>query len=143
MKYSSLSSKRIEKIKQVLGKSYSVIANDLGVAAGTLYQISNGSDPISQQMAERICSTYPQFSFDWVFKGEGEMLAAGGVVNGGNNSGVQIGGNNSGIVGNGNTQNSIPPHTTTFSEIIKQLTDTNAQLAETNARLVKMLSNKE
>lgn len=67
-------SERIIKILNHLNKKAGDFALAIGVTPATVSNLRTGKTGISFQIAQKICSTYQDFSFDWVMYGKGEML---------------------------------------------------------------------
>ena len=66
---------RIEAVIDHTGLRNNALAKSLGYTNGTiLYQIKNGRNGISANLARRISDVYPDISQKWLLTGKGDML---------------------------------------------------------------------
>lgn len=66
---------RIEAVLDHTGLRNNALAKSLGYTNGTiLYQIKNGRNGISANLARRISDVYPDISQNWLITGKGDML---------------------------------------------------------------------
>lgn len=69
------SSQRLEQILSHLKISANKLSVELGFSANTkIYYIKNGRNDFSSDIAGVISEKYPEINYDWILKGEGEML---------------------------------------------------------------------
>lgn len=72
---------RMEVLLSYLRSNPNELAKSLGYSrAQTIYFVTKGRNGISDKLARDICEVYPQISFDWLTKGEGEMLIEDTIV---------------------------------------------------------------
>lgn len=63
---------RIKCIIGLYGFSVRKFANNIGVNQQTLYKCINGRTP-SVELLQKILTTYPEISAEWLLMGEGDM----------------------------------------------------------------------
>ena len=65
--------------------SVSAFAKSIGVSQQMLFNYTKGRIP-SLEVVQKILTTYPQFSAEWLVLGEGEMLRNHTIIKQGNNN---------------------------------------------------------
>lgn len=69
------SSERLDDILSYLKISANKLSVELGFSANTkIYHIKNGRNEISAEIASLISNKYPEINYEWILRGEGEML---------------------------------------------------------------------
>jgi len=74
---------RLDQLKFFLKiKSYSEFSRQIGLKNPQIFtDIRNKNTGISKKLAEKICDTFPNVSFQWLLTGEGPMLKQEGGPN--------------------------------------------------------------
>ena len=86
--------KRIGKIRRILAEnSNNVFAEKVGITPQLSSSIIAGRKGVGRQLAEKILAAFPELSREWLYTGEGPMIAA--------DNGSQV------ISGNGNHHNAV------------------------------------
>lgn len=67
-------SKRIGEFIEAVGLSYYAFENSIGASRGAISKAVKDEKSIGSNVIERIISTYPQLSPNWLVTGNGEML---------------------------------------------------------------------
>lgn len=133
---------RLDAVIDYLRMSYTEFATTLQINRGTLYEIKGGRHSLSQNMVNRICAAYPQFSHEWLLTGKGDMLVSPQRVGGTSpaplqdSSAATVGARCS--HGAGTPQAAAPSYAADLIEAQKKviaLTEENATLKAENARL--------
>jgi hypothetical protein len=66
---------RLEKVIKWTGHAINAFAREIGLnRAENLYQIKNGNNRISRNLADTVVAKYPRVSKSWLLTGEGNML---------------------------------------------------------------------
>ena len=119
---------RVNMICCHLGIQIQKLASELGLERQTLYNIKN---EISEYVARKIVEKYPQFRYDWVFSGSGDMLVSGNPSIHAENSAVAV--NNSTA-----TNNTMP--SSDLMELVKSQQRTIENLTEQNKLLTQLVA---
>jgi DNA-binding XRE family transcriptional regulator len=72
-----LSSERLRLILLELQTSKNALAKKLETSSQALQQIESGKSGITPNIAKKIIAQYPQFNYEWLVQGTGEMLNSG------------------------------------------------------------------
>jgi hypothetical protein len=67
-------SKRIGEFIEAVGLSYYAFENSIGASRGAISKAVKDEKSIGSNVIERIISTYPQLSPNWLVTGNGDML---------------------------------------------------------------------
>ncbi len=67
-------SERILAILEYCNMKAGDFAETVGVAAATISNIKNGKSSFTAAIAQKIIASFPNFSFQWILLGEGNML---------------------------------------------------------------------
>ncbi|MDR2066145.1 MAG: hypothetical protein LBP85_10625 [Prevotellaceae bacterium] len=94
----------------------------------TVSQIKNGETKIPNNLFGKITEAFPIISFDWLKKGEGEMLKDVNNINSVNGNG------NTSVAGNGNQITNA-----NITELLEMLRISQNQLSESQSHINKLL----
>lgn len=114
----------LEKVLEETRESRAGLAKSIGLQPHRLQDIARGkSKEFPYEVADKIASTYPQFSRKWLLTGEGDMLVGDTNVSGNHSLGV----NNGSVTHSFNSQ--------LESSFLKALETSQAQLTTTLTQL--------
>lgn len=65
---------RLRQLKDYLNIRFSDLSLSIGIPPQNLYNIDYGKAGISKNIAQKICTKYPEISFSWLLSGQGSML---------------------------------------------------------------------
>lgn len=69
----------INNVMEALGTNATSLSKATGIHRQVIYNIQQGKNEITKNVANKICERFPQVSMPYLLTGEGNMFVGGGV----------------------------------------------------------------